>query len=117
MIMCFVEADHARRLARLPTAQRREHALDCFARLFGPRMRGPIDYHDLDFSADPYIRGCYAGYLPPGAWTRYGEHLRTPIGPLHWAGTETAVEWYGYMEGAVRSGERAAAEVLAAGEV
>jgi monoamine oxidase len=114
MIMCFVEADHARRLARLSLSQRREQVLDGFARLYGPRMREALDYHDLDLSAAPYIRGCYAGYLPPGAWTRYGAHLRAPIGPLHWAGTETAVEWYGYMEGAVRSGERAAAEVLAA---
>jgi monoamine oxidase len=116
MIMCFVEAAGARRLALLPARERRERALDGFARLFGPHMREALDYHDLDLSAEPYIRGCYAGYLPPGAWTRYGEHLRAPVGPLHWAGTETAVEWYGYMEGAVRSGERAAAEVLAARE-
>jgi monoamine oxidase len=116
MIMCFVEADNARLLGGLSSAQRRERVLESFARLFGPRMREPIDYHDLDLSAEPYIRGCYAGYFPPGAWSRYGAHLRPSIGPLHWAGTETAVEWYGYMEGAVRSGERAAAEVLASGE-
>jgi monoamine oxidase len=115
MMMCFVEADHARLLGGLPPAERRARALEGFARLFGRRMRRPLDYHDFDFSAEPYIRGCYAGYFPPGAWTRYGAHLRRPVGPLHWAGTETAAEWYGYMEGAVRSGERAAAEVLAAG--
>jgi monoamine oxidase len=114
MIMCFVEADHARLLGGLPAGERRARALDCFARLFGARMREPVGYHDFDFSSEPHIRGCYAGYFPPGAWTRYGAHLRVPIGVLHWAGTETATEWYGYMEGAVRSGERAAAEVLAA---
>jgi len=32
---------------------------------------------------------------------------------LHWAGTETSTVWTGYMEGAVRSGERAAQEILA----
>jgi monoamine oxidase len=37
------------------------------------------------------------------------------VGRLHWAGTETAAVWNGYMDGAVQSGERAAAEVLAAG--
>jgi monoamine oxidase len=115
MIMCFVEADGARLLGALSPSQRRERALDGFARLFGPRLRNPIDYHDFDFSGEPYVRGCYAGYFPPGAWTRYGAHLRRAIGPLHWAGTETATEWYGYMEGAVRSGERAAAEALADG--
>jgi monoamine oxidase len=114
MIMCFVEADHARRLARLAAPQRRECALEGFARLFGPRMRAAIDYHDHDFSAEPHIRGCYAGYLPPGAWTRYGAHLRAPIGPLHWAGTETATKWCGYLDGALSAGRRAADEVHAA---
>ena len=52
--------------------------------------------------------------MPPGAWTGYGDALRAPIGPLHWAGTEVAEVWSGYMDGAVRSGEAAAREVLAA---
>jgi len=52
--------------------------------------------------------------MPPGVWTAYGEALRAPVGRLHWAGTETATVWNGYMEGALLSGERAAAEVLAA---
>ncbi|MGD9511423.1 MAG: FAD-dependent oxidoreductase [Geminicoccaceae bacterium] len=43
----------------------------------------------------------------------YGEVIRRPVGPIHWAGTETATYWNGYMEGAVRAGERAAEEVLA----
>ena len=34
------------------------------------------------------------------------------MGRIHWAGTETSTYWNGYMDGAVRSGERAAAEVL-----
>ena len=37
--------------------------------------------------------------------------LREPVGRLHWAGTETATEYAGYMEGAVESGERVAREV------
>jgi monoamine oxidase len=44
--------------------------------------------------------------------TEYGRALRTPCGRIHWAGTETATVWTGYMDGAVQSGERAAAEVL-----
>jgi monoamine oxidase len=51
--------------------------------------------------------------MPPGAWIENGSALRAPIGVLHWAGAETASTWNGYMEGAVTSGERAAAEVLA----
>jgi monoamine oxidase len=52
--------------------------------------------------------------VPPGSWTQFGSLLRRPVGPLHWAGTETADEWTGFMDGAVRSGQRAAAEVAAA---
>ncbi|MER7590881.1 FAD-dependent oxidoreductase [Micromonospora sp. NPDC127501] len=43
----------------------------------------------------------------------YGPHLRTPVGRVYWGGTEAATRWSGYLEGAVRAGERAAAEVLA----
>jgi monoamine oxidase len=41
----------------------------------------------------------------------YGSTIREPHGRVHWAGTETATYWAGYMDGAVRAGERAAAEV------
>ena len=51
--------------------------------------------------------------MPPGVLLGWGDALRTPVGPLHWAGTETATEWAGYMDGAIESGQRAAAEVLA----
>jgi monoamine oxidase len=49
-----------------------------------------------------------------GVWTRYAQALREPVGRIHWAGSETSDVWNGYMDGAVRSGERAAEEVLAA---
>jgi len=45
--------------------------------------------------------------------TRYGPWLREPVGPIHWAGTETADEWTGFLDGAVRSGQRAADEITA----
>jgi monoamine oxidase len=52
--------------------------------------------------------------MTPGGWTSYGSALRRPIGPIHWAGAEIATIWNGYMDGAVRSGERAVAEALRA---
>ena len=52
--------------------------------------------------------------MPPGAWTQFGPALREPVGRIHWAGTETAIRWCGYMDGAIESGHRAADEVLAA---
>ncbi len=66
------------------------------------------------WAEEEFSRGCYGCHLPTGAWTSYGEALRAPIGPLHWAGAEVAEVWSGYMDGAVRSGETAAREVLSA---
>ena len=59
-------------------------------------------------------RGCYGAFATPGTLTRFGPALRRPAGPIHWSGTETATRWAGYMDGAVESGERAAAEVRTA---
>ncbi|HRI50352.1 MAG TPA: FAD-dependent oxidoreductase, partial [Pseudomonadota bacterium] len=59
-----------------------------------------------------WSRGCYFGLMPPGTLSRYGAALRTPCGRIHFAGTETAGRWLGYMDGAVESGRRAAREVL-----
>lgn len=51
--------------------------------------------------------------MVPGALTSFGDALRAPFGRVHWAGSETSTFWVGYMDGAVRSGERAAKEVMA----
>ena len=84
------------------------------ARYFGEQAAHPTSMSSTRGRRRSTTRGCYAGLLPPGVSTTYGEALRAPIGRLHWAGTETATEWNGYMDGALQSGERAAAEVLAA---
>jgi monoamine oxidase len=46
--------------------------------------------------------------------TKVGNELATPFGRVHFVGTETSREWRGYMEGAVRSGQRGVAEVVKA---
>lgn len=114
VLMGFIEGDDGRRAQRQTPEQRREDTLDCFARYFGEQARHPLEYVEHNWSADEWSRGCYAGYFPPGVWTGYGTALRASIGPLHWAGTETAEIWNGYFDGAVRSGERAATEVMVA---
>jgi monoamine oxidase len=111
VLLGFVEGADARRLWRQSAAGRRRAVLGSFQRLFGTRAGHPTTLIERNWSADPWTRGCYAGYMPPGVWTDFGPALREPIGPLHWAGTETAETFNGYMDGAVRSGERAAAEV------
>lgn len=113
VLLGFVEGDEARWWARHPADERREAVLACLAGYFGARAAKPREYVEISWAEEEWTRGCYAAYMPTGVWTQYGEALRTPIGRLHWAGTETATVWNGYMDGAVQSGERAADEVLA----
>jgi monoamine oxidase len=88
--------------------------LGCFERLFGVAARRPERYIERVWADEQWTRGCYGCYMAPGGWTAYGTALREPVGVIHWAGSETATVWNGYMDGAVQSGERAAAEVLEA---
>jgi monoamine oxidase len=111
VLLGFVVGEDARRLGALPARARRREVLDAFVRLFGSRAGRPRELIEQNWSVDPWTRGCYAGYMPPGVWTDFGAALRRPTGRLHWAGTESSDVFAGYMDGAVRSGERAAREV------
>lgn len=97
----------------LPPAERRERALVGFADLFGKKALEPIDYVDHCWGAEDFAPGGPTAAVPPGSWTAYGPWLRKPVDGIHWAGTETADEWTGFLDGAVRSGHRVAAEVHA----
>ncbi len=114
VLLGFLEGDHARRAGLMPPAERREAVLDVFGRLFGTPARSPERYIEKSWAEEEWTRGCYGCYMTPGGWTSYGSALRAPTGPIHWAGAETATIWNGYMDGAVRSGERAAADALRA---
>jgi len=112
ILVGFYEGDHALSWGeRSPTA-RRQAFVDCLVRWFGPKAASPIDYVERDWAAEEWTRGCYGAHFPTGAWTRFGPALREPVGPIHWAGTETATRWMGYLDGAVESADRAVVEVL-----
>jgi monoamine oxidase len=113
VLLGFLEGRRALRLGADPELRRRT-VIDCFTRFFGPNAATPVHYLDHDWQSEEWSRGCYGAHMPPGAWTQLGPVLRRPVGRLHWAGTETAERWSGYMEGAVESGQRVAAEILAA---
>jgi monoamine oxidase len=114
IIVGFLEGHWARELGRVGEEERRAAVLRCLGRLFGPRASRPERYLERNWGEEEWSRGCYVGYTPPGVLTAYGPAIRQPIGPLHWAGTETATVWNGYMDGAIQSGERAAHEALGA---
>ncbi|MBK7164137.1 MAG: flavin monoamine oxidase family protein [Candidatus Microthrix sp.] len=111
ILVGFMEANDGRTWVRRPLAERRQAAIDCFVRYFGPKAADPIEYLERDWMAEEYSRGCYGAHFTPGVWTAFGHALREPIGRIHWAGAECSPVWNGYMEGAVRSGESTADEV------
>ena len=108
VLLGFLEGAYARTLGAWEPERRRAAVIDCFARLFGPEAAAPVEYVDKSWADEEWTRGCYGCYMPTGAWTAYGPQLREPVGPIHWAGAETATVWSGYMDGAVRSGDSAA---------
>ncbi|HET7798396.1 MAG TPA: FAD-dependent oxidoreductase, partial [Nevskia sp.] len=114
VMMGFIDGQDARDAVLMTPAARRAAVLEAFVAYFGPQAANPTGYLEMNWQGEEYSAGGPTGVFPPGVLTAYRGALRDPIGRIHWAGTETATVWSGYMDGAVRSGERAAAEVLAA---
>jgi monoamine oxidase len=112
VVLGFVAGDRYRKYQGMSVGDRRSAVLHDFAVYFGDEARNPIEFFDTIWPAERWIRGGPVGIHGPGTLLQYGEWLRRPVGKLHWAGTETSTYWNGYMDGAVRSGERAAKEVL-----
>ncbi len=111
ILLGFIEGREARRWSEADADERREAALQSLARFFGEQARSPVRYIDHCWGHETWSGGCYAGVARPGILTATGDSARTPHGRIHWAGTETAIHWNGYIEGAIYSGIRAASEV------
>ncbi|HXY28215.1 MAG TPA: FAD-dependent oxidoreductase, partial [Acidimicrobiales bacterium] len=88
--------------------------LDELGRAFGPQALRPVEFVEQQWMAEPFTRGGPVAVSAPGALSALGPALRQPVGPLHWAGTETATQWCGYLDGALSAGCRAADEVVRA---
>ncbi len=114
VLAAFGFGPHARTLCALDAEERRRVVLATLVDRCGPRAAQPVHYEELDWADERWSRGCYMAHMPPGVLTRFGRALRAPVGRIHWAGTETATVSHGTIDGAIRSGDRAAAEVLAA---
>jgi monoamine oxidase len=108
----FVGGDEARSFLGTAPAERRAAVLRNFADFFGAEALGARDYFETNWPGERWSRGGPVGIAGPGVYLAHGPALRRPVGRVHWAGTETSTYWNGYMDGAVRSGERAALEVL-----
>lgn len=112
VLVCFVYGDRLRAWSRLSPGDRRATIVETVTTLFGAEASSPTDYLEQIWPRDPFAGGGYAAVPSPGAWYEYGRAWRAPVRGIHWAGTETASVWHGYMDGAIASGERAAHEVL-----
>ena len=108
------EGPTARTLSGMDPRDREAAIIAALARRFGPKAAAPVEFTHQDWSVERYSGGGMISHAPPGVLTEFGSALRPPCGRIHWAGTETSSVMYGFVDGAVRSGERAAREVLAA---
>lgn len=113
-LLAFSVGQAARELSARPEAERRAAVRDALAALFGPDAAHPTHQVERDWAREPWSRGCPVGLPSSGVLAAHGAAMRAPAGPIHWAGTETAREHHGFMEGALEAAERAAAEVRAA---
>jgi monoamine oxidase len=113
VLLGFVGGSTWETYGRLPLAERRAAVLKGFALFVGDEALNPIEYVEHDWTLDKWTMGSPIASPTPGAITAFGSTIREPVGRVHWAGTETATYWSGFMDGAVRAGERAATEVAA----
>lgn len=113
IILGFLEGENARIEGRWDAERRQAAFRDELGRHFGPRAAKPDLIVEGGWADKEWTRGCYNANPGPCGWLHFGSALAAPIGPISWASTETALQWSGYMEGAVDAGERAAREALA----
>ncbi|MBI5925368.1 MAG: FAD-dependent oxidoreductase [Aquabacterium sp.] len=112
VLMGFIDGQDARDAVLMTPEARKANVLKAMSIYFGAKAATPIAYTENNWQSENFSAGGPTGVFPPGVLTGFGAALRAPSGRLHWAGTETSTVWTGYMDGAVRSGERAASEIL-----
>ncbi|TXL62932.1 flavin monoamine oxidase family protein [Aeromicrobium terrae] len=114
VLLAFVGGSTWETYGTMPLAQRRKAVLEGFAAIVGKEALNPIEYVEQDWTHERWTMGSPIASPSPGAITSFGSTIREPHGLVHWAGTETSTYWSGFMDGAVRAGERVATEVSAA---
>ncbi|XP_053562467.1 amine oxidase [flavin-containing] A-like [Bombina bombina] len=111
-IVGFIMARKSSVLTHLSKEERKKRICEYYAKaLESEEALHPVHYEEKNWCEEQYSGGCIACF-PPGVMTQYGSVIRQPVGKIYFAGTETATQWSGYMEGAVQAGERAAREIM-----
>jgi monoamine oxidase len=112
IMLVFVEGNDARNFIDVEPEKRKKMILERLVKVFGENAANPLEYIDKCWTEEEYSRGCYTGLMAPNTMTQFGQYLRTPFMHLHFAGTETATRWNGYLDGAISSGYREAELVI-----
>ena len=108
----IVEGPIARQIGKLDPTERRRTILAELVGRFGDKAASPVDYIEQCWTTERYSGGGMLSHAPTGVLTEFGPALREPCGRIHWAGTESSAIMCGWVDGAVRSGERAATEAM-----
>ncbi len=111
-LIAFIVGEEAERLSGQTREVRRDLVVAELVELFGPAAADSTGYDDVDWLGEEWSSGALS-VVGPGVLAPHGAALRAPVGRIHYAGTESAVEWPSHLEGAVEAGERAAAEIIA----
>jgi monoamine oxidase len=112
ILMGFTIGSRAKSFFELSQEQRKSQMLAVLVSYFGSEAADPLQYEDFTMTDETWTRGCYAGLRPTGSWTQFKDAYRKSEDPFFFAGTEAAIRWHGYIEGAVLAGEAAATELL-----
>jgi monoamine oxidase len=115
VVATYAAGPRARALWGMGERDRRSELLSMLTTRLGPGAAAPLEVLEVNWAEERWTRGCSMAHFPTGVLTQYGRRLREPVGRVHWAGTETATVSWGAMDGAVRSGERVAEEILRVG--
>jgi monoamine oxidase len=112
ILMGFVIGSRVDQFFKLDQEKRKEEMIRVLVRYFGREANQFLAYEDFFMSDEPWSKGCYAGILKENSWTEFKDTYRKELPPLYFAGTEAALRWHGYIEGAVLAGESAAEAIL-----
>ncbi|WP_420369231.1 flavin monoamine oxidase family protein [Curtobacterium sp. L1-20] len=110
----FVSDVHADDAFTLSAEERKARVLASLAHYYGDEALRPVVYHESDWGTEEWTRGAYAASFDLGGLVRYGADQRAAVGPIRFASSDLAGHGYQHVDGAVRMGRAAAAEILAA---
>ncbi|GAA4781343.1 flavin monoamine oxidase family protein [Microbacterium gilvum] len=108
----FVSDLHADGVFELTAEERRERILESLSHYYGPAAKDPVVYYESDWGTEEWTRGAYAASFDLGGLHRYGKDQSAPVGPIHFACSDLAGLGFQHVDGAIRMGRLAAADIV-----